>query len=290
VSETWAAQVAQYYDSNTRRFILVGSGRGVAAIHRELWGPGVRTAREASEWVNRLVADEVAACAVAGATGATPVVLDFGCGVGGTLFHLAGRFPGARLGGITVSARQLEIAERLAEELGWGERCTFSLGDFQTADLGVRADAVVAVESFAHSESADAFLANAARHLRPDGRLIVMDDFLASDPSRLDALQRRCVTQLREGWRVPSVSTTTHLVEAARRQGLEAEKVVDLTPLTRPGSRLRDRLLALVSPSLASLGLATIPFCGNMIGGHALQVGLREGFIRYSLVVLRKRT
>ena len=30
------------------------------------------------------------------------------------------------------------------------------------------------------------------------------------------------------------------------------------------------------------------PFCGNLIGGHALQVGTREGFLRYKFLVLRK--
>jgi hypothetical protein len=41
-------------------------------------------------------------------------------------------------------------------------------------------------------------------------------------------------------------------------------------------------------PLFARLGLARRPFFGNIIGGGALQVGLREGFIRYQLLVLRR--
>jgi hypothetical protein len=39
----------------------------------------------------------------------------------------------------------------------------------------------------------------------------------------------------------------------------------------------------------ARLGLGRIPFYGNMIGGNALQIGLREGVLRYELLVLRRQ-
>jgi hypothetical protein len=46
--------------------------------------------------------------------------------------------------------------------------------------------------------------------------------------------------------------------------------------------------VALASPVAASLGLARVPFYGNMIGGNALQIGLREGFLKYRLLVFRQ--
>jgi SAM-dependent methyltransferase len=276
--------VARYYDGNTRRFLLVGRGRGAHAIHRELWAPGVTSAREAVDWVNRLVADEVEAVG----PGFGPVVVDFGCGVGGTLFHLAERFPDADLHGVTVSPRQVAMAERLAERVGHAARCTFTLGDFHTAELPLRADAVVAVESFAHSTGADAFLANAARHLRPGGSLILVDDFLATAEESLEARQRLRVRQLRAGWRLSALCTAEALVVAADRHGLALRRSVDLTALTRPGSRVRDRVTAALSPLLARLGLGRVPFYGSLIGGRALQVGLRQGFLRYRMLVFER--
>ena len=288
VNASGADEVARYYDRNTRRFLWMGSGGGVHAMHRELWAPGVASARDAADHINRVLADEIAELMAPSPTSSSPVIVDFGCGVGGTLFHLARRFPNARLIGITLSPRQVEIAERLAEEAGCADRCSFSLGDFQTANLDVRADAVVAVESFVHSTSADAFLASAARHLRPDGCLIVADDFLASEAGALDARQRVRVDQFRAGWRAPAICTSDGLAGAAARHGFAAGKVVDLTPLTRPGSRVRDRLTAAISPLAARLGLGRMPFYGNMIGGNALQVALREGFIVYKLLTFRR--
>lgn len=275
--------VARYYDSNTRRFLFIGRGRGVHAMHRELWGPGVTSAVGAVDHINGVVAEAIAELVPA----AAPVVVDFGCGVGGTLFHLAGRFPDARLTGITISERQVEIARQLANELGVAARCTFRLADFQTVELGEPADAIVAIEAFAHSRDADAFLDGAARHLRPGGHLIVADDFLAADEDSMDARQRRVVGRFRAGWRVPAICTADHLGATAAGHGLDVVRTVDLTGLTRPGSRVRDRLVAAVSPLLARLGLERVPFCGNLIGGDALQSGLREGFLRYELVALR---
>jgi SAM-dependent methyltransferase len=277
------ADVARYYDASTRRFLRLGSGGGVHAMHRELWASGVASTAAAADHVNRLVADEIAALGIA-----DPVVVDFGCGVGGTLFHLARRFPGARLRGVTVSERQVEIAERLAARAGLSDRCSFSRGDFQRVELGLAADTVLAVESFVHSTSADAFLASAARHLRDRGLLILVDDFLAGAADSMSARRRARVEELRAGWLAFALCTGESLIGRAAAMGFLLEKRVDLTGLTRPGSRMRDRLTALVAPLLSGLGLARIPLYGNMIGGNALQVGLREGFLAYEMLTLRK--
>jgi cyclopropane fatty-acyl-phospholipid synthase-like methyltransferase len=276
------ADVADYYDRNTARFLLMGSG--TPSLHRALWPPGTDSARAAAEHVDRLIADALAGFDL----GPTPVVVDFGCGVGGTLFHLAARFPGAVLTGVTVSDRQVQIAARLAEELGLASRCAFVLGDFQALDPATRADVVVAVESSTHSASPEAFLAGAARHLRAGGRLVVVDDFLAEEESTLAASARARVEELRVGWRLPALCTLERLIDSAARHGFSVARADDLTPLIRTGSRWRDRLTAAVSPLFARLRLARLPFYGNVIGGNALQIGLREGFLRYRMVVLRK--
>jgi hypothetical protein len=115
-----------------------------------------------------------------------------------------------------------------------------------------------------------------------------VDDFLAFETDALDERRRASVERFRSGWRVPGICTAERFVQEAGAHGLVLERRVDLTPLVRPGSRARDRLVAAVSPLLERFDLARIPFCGNVIGGNALQVGLREGFLRHELLILRK--
>ena len=77
-------------------------------------------------------------------------------------------------------------------------------------------------------------------------------------------------------------------VRTASELGLEPVSDADLTPLIRLG-RPRDRAIALLAPLFRRLGLTPIPFFGNMIGGSALQAGLREGLFTYRLLEFRKR-
>jgi len=279
---TSVADVAHYYDRNTARFLRMGGG--APSMHRALWAPGVTSPLAAAAHVDRLIADVIAGFDL----GTSPSVVDFGCGVGGTLFHLAERFPSAALTGVTVSGRQVEVAIRMASVRRLQERCRFVLGDFHVIQPTAPADVIVAVESFAHSASPDAFLASAAKHLRATGHLVIVDDFLAREEATLEASARARVEEFRAGWRIPALDTVEHLADTAARHGFSLRAAEDLTPFTRPGSRLRDRLTAAASPLFARLGLVGTPFYGNIIGGNALQVGLREGFLRYCMLILGK--
>jgi len=120
------------------------------------------------------------------------------------------------------------------------------------------------------------------------GIMIVVDDFLAVAAQELPEIDRRHVRTFQEGWRLPGLCTVEELEEESERAGFEVVEIRDLSSLVRLG-RPRDMLIAWTAPLFRRLGLDGIPFFGNMIGGNALQVGLRKGFIRYRAVVLRRR-
>ncbi len=278
--------VARYYDRNTGRFLRFGGGRGALAIHRELWAPGVRSAEEAKRTVNAILGDAIQAEAVE-----APTVLDLGCGVGGTLIELAQRFARGRLHGVTLSPRQVEMAKALIREHGLSDRVSVHLGDFHrlrlsTGEEPVRADTVIAVESFAHASDAEAFFRTAATHLRPGGALLLVDDFLVRRREDLDDPGRRLAGDFARGWRLGTLLTPDQVAGTASRSGLALTANVDLTPLIRLG-RPRDRVIRHLAPLFSAMGLVEIPFFGNMIGGNALQEGLRRGVFSYRMLTLR---
>ena len=278
-------RVAAYYDANTRRFLALGGSGASLAIHRPLWGVGVDNAEAAAAHVNDLIAQEAEA-----ALGAQPErVCDLGCGVGGTLFHLAALWPEAEFNGITISAEQVRLAEVHALQRGLAGRCRFIRSDFTLPTTLPRADLVIAVESHVHADSAEVFLAAARAHLRPGGVLIVVDDMLARPEAALSAREAGLVAAFRRGWRLGHVPPRAGLVAQATGMGFACLQDRDLSALLRL-DRLRDRLLRLAGPLADRLGLARVSFFGNMIGGNALTEAYRAGIMSYSLVVLRAET
>lgn len=275
--------VARYYDRSTRRFLALGGSGAALAIHRPLWADGITNPQDAAAHVNILIAAQAEA-----ALGGPPArVVDLGCGVGGTIFHLAQHWPEAQLCGITISAEQVRLAQAHARAQRLVGRCSFLRSDFTLPMTLPRADLAIAVESHVHAPSAKAFLQAALRHLRPGGVLVLVDDMLARPAGALTPAQARRLAQFRRGWRLGHVPDSTGLAETAQALGFDLAARHDLTPLLRL-NRLRDRALRLAGPLADALGLAHWPLFGNMIGGNALTESYRAREMRYTCLVLRK--
>lgn len=272
--------VARYYDSNTRRFLALGGGARSHSIHRALWGPAIADADGAANYVNVLIGDAIESLKLP----AKSTVLDLGCGVGGTLFALARRFPQSSLNGVTISPRQYTLALKLADQLGLGPRCTFHCGDFESIALDVHADVIVAVESMVHARSMPAFLGNASRHLAVGGTLVVVDDFVSAVEAPVGAA-REVLDDFRKGWHLSSLTTVPAFAEAAAAAGFELAEMRDLSPMIRT-DRPRDRAIALIGPLLRRL--AHVPMFANLVGGAALTRGLRAGTLGYHWVRLKR--
>jgi cyclopropane fatty-acyl-phospholipid synthase-like methyltransferase len=128
-----------------------------------------------------------------------PQLLDLGCGLGATLRSFARRLPSAKLLGVTRVLWQVEHARALNEASGCGERVDVMQGDYEDMSLLPSScyDGVYAVESSCHGHGSDkgALLGEAHRLLRPGGRLVVTDGFLARNQF-VCGLQRRIYRKL----------------------------------------------------------------------------------------------
>jgi SAM-dependent methyltransferase len=278
-----ATGIARYYDRSTRRFLRMGGSGTALAIHRPLWAPGIRTTAEAADHVNHLCAT-LAEEALA----RTPsVVVDLGCGVGGTLLHFGRRWPQARLLGLTLSATQADIARAEAGRSGLAGRCTIRNTDFLREAGAGDADLVVAIESHVHAPDPDRFLSAAATRLAPGGILLVVDDMLARAVDALAPRDRRLVETFRRGWHLGHVSTPDALSAAARAVGLREIARRDLGPFLRL-DRLRDHLLRAAGPVADALGLVRVPLFANMIGGNALTIAHRRGVLAYIIMAWQR--
>jgi cyclopropane fatty-acyl-phospholipid synthase-like methyltransferase len=269
------AEVRRYYDENSRFFER--HGQGAAAIHRAVWLEGVTTHEQAFGSLDRMIAEQ--------AGGESPRLLDLGCGVGASLMNLAALLPRSTGVGVTISPKQAARAAELIEHAGLGARMRCLEADFHELpdELG-SFDLAYAIEAFIHTADPNAFFTQAARRIRPGGRLILCDDFLAR-PAR-NAREERWLARFRHGWTVGTLASPQEVRELARPHGFELTTGRDLTPyleLRRPRDLMLTAFL-LVSRPFRPRGM----LWRSWDGGDALQRALGARLIEYHFLVFAR--
>lgn len=278
-----APDIRSYYDQNTRLFLSLGSSARSQAIHRAVWTGDSRSLDEALNYTNRLVLDQ-ARQLQAGQNASRLRVVDLGCGVGGSLAYLLKHLdPPPLLVGLTISGVQARLGQA-----GLAGACALLQADFQAVPLAAGFDLTYAIESFVHAAQPERFLAEAARLLRPGGRLALCDDFLALRLAQTgpDAGGRRWLQAYQHGWRVPNLAPLDEVEHLASRSGLRLVSQQHLTPYLR--------LRALPDPLARSLLWTGLhlplrhPIFPSMLGSLALQQCLKRGLVQYHFLVFAK--
>lgn len=235
--------VLHLYEGTMPGFFGSGRNLGSAAIHLGFWDGGTRSPSEAIINANRMLAEQV---------GLLPSerVLDAGCGFGSSAVWLA-KALGAEVMGVNLSPAQTYAGRRLAYREGVADRATFERRNF--TDTGYPADTfdvVWALESVCHTEDKTAFLAEAARVLKPGGRLLIADRFhwdgLGKDEDK------ELLGHWLRGWALPDLLETGEFCRGAQRVGLQQVRIEDFTAAVWPSVR-RMRLKSLLGYPAASL-------------------------------------
>lgn len=128
------------------------------------------------------------------------VIVDAGCGVGGTLFYLNNNFPQFKYIGINLSQEQIAVLQRNKPkqcdiELLVEDYCNTSLKNSSV-------DMLYGIESICHAENKESFAREAYRVLKPGGMLLMLDYIHNPQNSTEDSLVH--LKSFEEGWSVKS--------------------------------------------------------------------------------------
>ena len=275
-----AADVRRYYDRHTDDFVAYGRGGRVGALHRAVWGPGTDTVDAAFRYVENQILEHLRTLP----SGPDPAhVVDLGCGIGASLCYLAGRLP-IRGTGITLSPVQVRHAEHRIREAGLADRVVCLEADYCALPEKIPpVDLAYAIESFVHGPDPARFFAECARLIRPDGLLVICDDFRrpGTGPAATRAIER-----FRRGWHLNTLIDSKDLRTLAKAAGFAHISTLDLTPHLDVG-RPRDRAVATFVALFGWLPLDGTRF-GHLVGGSALQTCLARGWIGYDLALFRR--
>jgi cyclopropane fatty-acyl-phospholipid synthase-like methyltransferase len=232
-------RVAEYFDRTQYLYSIVWSR---SALHYGFWEPGTRRLEEAIQNVNRFVAMQLEI-----PRGGR--VLDAGCGVGGTSLFLAERH-GLRAVGVSLSREQLKRARRYADRSTAEHRPQFALADYaHTGFPSASFDGIFAIESACHAPSKLELLREARRLLRPGGRLVVIDGFVAK--TELDERERRHLLRLMNGFALPHMAGVEAFHADLIEAGFSSVRCLDKTEEILPSARL---IAKMSWPGLATLG------------------------------------
>lgn len=208
-----AGDVAQHYDQLDHFYREIWGEH----VHHGLWETGRESSEEAVRAMSHLVAGKAAL--VPGAE-----VCDLGCGYGGTSRLLADEY-GARVTGLTVSPAQQRYAAEVTLTPG---NPAYLVEDWmRNARPDQSFDALVAIESTEHMSDKSRVFSEAARVLKPGGRLVVCA-WLAGDSLKPWHVRHLVEPVCREG-RLPGMGTEAEYAAWMKQAGFVMKERLDVT-------------------------------------------------------------
>jgi tocopherol O-methyltransferase len=216
--------IVEYYIKNEPAYRIWGPN-----MHYGYWEKDTKNQRQASLRFNEVMA-------ATAQIGPDDHVLDAGCGVGGCSIFLAKTF-GCRATGITITPRQVELAQQNAANAGVSHLTDFQVMDYHKTTFDDKRFSVVwGLESICYAEDTSVFISEAYRVLNDRGRLIVGDGFASKES--YEGKEKRLMQRWLDGWIVNFLDTPGRFGQFAAKAGFRDSTYRNVTDNVLKTSRL----------------------------------------------------
>ncbi|MEK7224398.1 MAG: methyltransferase domain-containing protein [Bacteroidota bacterium] len=249
------------------------------AIHYGYWDEKVNSFPQSLLRMNEVMME-------AATIKSTDRVLDAGCGVGGSSIFLASVL-GCEVTGISLSERQVQQASINVKQKGLEEKVDFQVMDYcHTQFPDASFDVVWGCESICYADSKEQFIKEAFRLLKPGGRLVVADGFVAAFENNDDPIIRQWL----DGWQVNYLETPARFESFMKQTGFTGIKYRDISKEASHSSRRLNRFYYLASLYLLWRKInfskpATDMQKKNIRACKFQYRGMKKGLWQYGLIV-----
>jgi ubiquinone/menaquinone biosynthesis C-methylase UbiE len=217
------------------------------------------------------------------------LILDAGCGIGGSAIWLAKKY-GARVIGITLSDNQLRQAQQLAQQEQVADLTDFFIKDYLNTGFPDEAfDVVWAAESVCYAESKIDFLKEAFRILKNGGRLIIADGFLKRETKNKE--EERWFNVFIKGLALSNLAKIDEFGEDLKKAGFKNMKYWDKTEAIKISSKKLYLMCLFCLPFLKViewLRLTPKLLTDNGLAGLAQYNMVKEGLAGYGVFYAEK--
>lgn len=274
--------VIDYYDQTRFDYNIAWLNKENLAVHFGFYDEHADKHADALSNTNRILADLAQ-------VEAGDLVLDAGCGKGGSCFWLA-KHRLAKAIGISPVATQIEECRAFAKELNLGDKVQFEIADYcATPFPDKHFDVIWACESLCHAEYKLNFYKEAFRILKPGGRLIIAE-YLRTQRSHPIAEEQLLMSWLNR-WAIHDIDTKQEHQQHAQMAGFLDIDIADYTSYTwislKNLHKISKRWLW-IGKLLRMLGIRSELQHGNQVGSIQQFKALNKGLWYYGIITAKK--
>ena len=274
--------IVSYYNATRLDYKFLWFGKKNRSVHFGYYDNEVKTHHEALFNLNKVMAQK-------SAVKNGDVILDAGCGQGGSSVWLAQNF-NVHVTGITLVPHQVKKAKKNARKNKVHDRVLFFEQDYTHTSFPDESFSIIwACESVCHAQEKISFYKEAYRLLKPGGRLIIAEYFRTARP--LSGQGEKLLHDWLNGWSIKGIDTMEeHRINAAQC-GFSQFKTEDITANTKPSLKhlhSMSRKLWKLGIFLKTIGLRNKVNHGNHFSSIKQFEALENKLWYYGLIFLIK--
>lgn len=252
------------------------------SLHCGIWEEDTKNITEAYINTNRVVCESIE-------ISKEDIVLDAGCGIGGTVLFIAEKYK-AHTTGITISGKQLESANKYKDNSPAKKLVTFLNRDFtDTKFANSIFSKIVAIESICHAINKEKFLEEAYRILKPGGRIAVLDAYLIK--TTLNRNDKTIYQKFLEGFALDNLASKKGFEQGMIKSGFKNVRFVSYANKVRKSTEryyTQGKILYPIMYVLAKLHIVPQSAPKHVVSAGYTKLLLQQGIVDYGIFTAEK--
>ena len=274
--------IVSYYDNTRLDYRILWFGKRNRAVHFGYYNHEVKSHGEALLNLNKVLA-------LKGGVKDGDIILDAGCGQGGSSVWLAENY-NVQVTGITLVPHQVIKGQKTARRNQLGNRVLCFEQDYSNTSFNDESFTLIwACESMCHAKEKLHFYKEAFRLLKPGGRLVCADYFRAERP--LPKEGEKLLHDWLDGWSIKDLDASFEHKDHAEQCGFTEFEIENITEFTKPSIKHLHSMaskLWILGIILKGIGLRNKINHGNHFSSIKQFEALENKLWYYGLLSLKK--